>query len=250
MFTSYGVGYSALAPTEQQITAYGRKYVAGSATGCLIFHGSTDKAISPYKTPYGSGLPGTGLMEALAQRGIPSMSADWAGANPWGNDTAIARVGDGYSWFTSTSARAAQAKTGKVLLAGFSMGACNALNWATRNLPSVAAIVIGIPVVDMQHMHDDGIDATVMETAYGGLAAWQAALPTHDPINFASTFAGVPIAAWYGDPDTDGVIRPADVEAFAAAVGSSCVLHSLGSAPHNVNLIPSADMADFLAAHA
>lgn len=248
MVTSYGAGYSPSAPTERQLVAAGRRYRPASAIGCLIFHGSGDTALSPYKIPYGTGIIGTGLIEALARRGIPSMSADWARPNPWGNDTVIARAADGFTFLTSAAADFAQSAPDQVFVACFSEGATNGLNWVTRNLSKVKAIVLGIPGTDMQHLHDDGVAAASMEAAYGGLAAWQAALPTHSPINFAGNLSGIPAAAWYGKPDTDNVIRPADVEAFAAAHGN-CELHSLGAAGHNPNLIPADEMADFLGAH-
>lgn len=245
----YGAGYSASAATEKQLTAAAPEYLPATKRGCLVYHGAGGNALSPYSVPYGSGVPGTGLMQKLLDVGIPSMSADWA-SDSFGNDTAVNRSGDGFTFLTTAAAGHAQAASDKVLLAGFSMGALTALNWATRNLAKVAAIVLGLPLIDLEHAHDDGVAPVAMEAAYTNLAGLQAAYPTHSPINFAANLAGIPIGIWYGNPDTDNLIRPADVEAFAAAVGGSAVLHSLGSVPHNVNLISTTEMVDFLAPYA
>lgn len=250
MNADVGVGYSGAAPTEKQVRAAGRSYVPGTSRGCMVFHGAPDDARHPLTRPYGTGDPGTGLMQALADRGIPCLSADWGGINTWGNDASIARAGDGFTYLTTTAAGFAQAKSDKVVGAGFSMGAEVLLNWAVRNLSKVAALALGIPATNMDEMHDRGVSAAAMETAYGGSVGYEAALATHDPINFAASLAGIPIKIWYGNPDTDAVINPTAVEAFAAAVGSSCQLRSMGSIAHNANLIPTVEMADFLAQYA
>lgn len=248
MVGTAGAGYSATAPTEKYLTATHRTYVADTARGCMLFHGSTATYRYPLSVPYGTGAKGDALLGALTRRKVPVLSADFGGLSPWAKDTAITVAGEGFTFFTTSAARHAQVKADGVLLCGFSMGAANALNWAKANLSKVRAIALCIPVTDMADAYDNdrgpGLAAQIA-SAYTNEAGWLAAEPAKNPINFADDFAGIPVGIWYATDDA--AVPVATVTAFQAAVGASCEVHSLGTAGHTASAVPSSEVADFLA---
>lgn len=166
---------------------------------------------------------------AIADAGLPAASADLGGPTNWGNDAAVAAIDQLWALM--------QARWGvpadKVLLMAGSMGNLAAFNYLRANPAKVAAIASLLPAVDLAYFHDSNpegnADPAEIEAAYGGLAAYQAALPTHSP--FIHRAAGVPIRIW--SSSTDPLIPPATVNTFATAVGASkadlgAVGHSFG----------------------
>lgn len=247
MRSSYSVGLYATG--EGAFWASSRGYRPdGTIRGCLCFHGASDTALSPHFKPYGNG---PSVMQAIADVGFVALSCDNGGAAPWANDTSISRAGDAFTFLTATGSGKPGAKTDKCLVFAASMGAAIALNWAKSNLTKVAAMALCIPAVDMKDIYDNnrgpGLQASIA-TAYGGDAGWQAAEPTHNPKNFASSFAGIPIRCWYATDDP--AIAIATVSTFQGLVGSSCDTVSLGAVGHTPGAIPSADVISFLSQYA
>ena len=115
-------------------------------------------------------------------------------------------------------------------------------------MASVAAIALITPVVDVDDIHDNNRNgyAAEIEARYGGLAAFDAALPTHNPVAFAGQLAGIPIKVWISS--NDPVVIPATVDAFAA--GSGAAVASLGAVGHTAGALDGADVASFLLPHA
>ena len=66
---------------------------------------------------------------------------------------------------------------------GTSMGGLTALNWGWRNPDRVATMALSVPVLNLEAVGDEnpsGVGAALI-AAYGGQAAFDAALPTHGP---------------------------------------------------------------------
>lgn len=209
-----------------------------STRGCLYFwgHGNTAKTGR-------NALYWNGVQFDIAAAGIPLFTADFTGDH-WGNDASIATVA---SARTAMNAQLGP-RTDKVLLAGISMGALLALNWARQNLASVAAVALVTPAVSLQDIHDNnrGGYAAEIEAAYDGLAAYTAALPTHNPVEYAAELEGVPIEVWRSTTDT--ICTQATVDAFAATTGAE--VHSLGAVGHTAGALDGQDIANFLLEHA
>lgn len=165
---------------------------------------------------------------------IPVIASDMGGASTWGIDAVVTSGGavdDLIAWANNpatapdaivTGAPVFGTRTDKVALFGESMGCLNALGWAWRNPSKVAAIVLRAPVVALDAFHDrnSGTFGAIIESAYGGLSAYNAALPTHDPMQNLDLIRpfGHRIQLWAGTDDE--FIPPAEVQAFAELVGA------------------------------
>jgi pimeloyl-ACP methyl ester carboxylesterase len=181
-------------------------------------------------------------LQAIVDAGIPILGVDAGGPVAWGNDTAIARIGDGKTYLTGTVG----AKTDKVLLWAFSMAGLSMLNWARTNLASVAAIGLVCPAVDLADLHNNRGYGTEIDTAYGGSAAYAAALPTHSPVQFAASLT-VPCKVWYGL--SDPTVVPSTVQAFVAAYGGPITSVPVTGGVHTPFNAPAQDMADWMSAN-
>jgi predicted alpha/beta hydrolase family esterase len=181
--------------------------------------------------------PNNGVQSALADRGIASIGADFADGYTFGSDTGVTRVGQ-----LATYVSGIGAPSDKYLLYGASMGFCTLANWAWRNQSKVAAFAGVIPLCDLADVHDNNRDgfAAQIETAYGGLAAYQAAIGTHNPLTWASDLK-FPIKIWYSTDDPRTI--PSATLAFAAASGAQLV--SMGAIGHTA-VDRTGEVVDFL----
>ena len=223
-----GEAQAAILPRSRASTA------DGARPGAVYSHGATDKARWVAKHP---------AAWVAAGQGYPVLSRDFSGDH-WGNDTAIARMDQAAAYMTGTFG----AKVGKLVLVAHSMGGCHLLNWATRNPSQVAAVILSCPVLDLKNMHDANVSgyAASIETAYGGLAGYQAAATAHNPMDFAGTLAALPIRVYYST--NDPVCTPAQVSSFAGAAGSLCSSYSMSASGHTQEVVPPADVLSWMQA--
>lgn len=198
----------------------------GTHIGVMAIHGAGTSAILYRDTHWGQDV------RLFADEGYPVVSDDFGGFQTWGNDTAIAAADDAYDYLTGTLG--ALSGDDSVILYGISMGGCTALNWAVRNLSKVKAIVLIVPVVDLQDIHDNNRASfrSTIEAAYGSEAAFNAASPTHSPVEFGASLAGIPIRIWYGA--VDYICVPATQLQFKEIVGSSCSLIEMVDTSHEM----------------
>lgn len=174
---------------------------------------------------------------------------DLGSATNWGNDAALTAL----TAFKATVAGAgywSQARDSKVVLFGGSMGTVTALNWARANPTLVAAIVIGLPVVDAEDVraNNRGALQAPIEAAYTNNAGWQSARATHNPIEYAASLSAIPMKLWYASDDT--IALPANVLSFQALVGASCEVQSMGAVGHTFAYAMLAEeIAAYLAAY-
>lgn len=127
------------------------------------------------------------------------LSSDLGGNQTWGNSTAISRVGSAYNVIQAIPG----VSTGKVIVFGQSMGALSALNWARINKSKVCAIVLLIPVINLNDLAQSSQYGSNVNNAYGGYsdAAYGA---TNNPLICSRNgdFNGIPILLMYGVNDT------------------------------------------------
>lgn len=147
---------------------------------------------------------------------VVTFAPEWT----WGNDTAITRISDLWTYAQANHGFSAS----KVHLFGVSMGGPCVLNWAKANPTKVASIALCLPAVDIQDIEDNGRATTISvpapSTAFGNARPDNA----HTPARNAASFSGMPMKIWYSTNDT--VCVPSTVTTFAAGCGAT--LQSLG----------------------
>lgn len=242
--TSRGVGQYVAA--EAHTLAYGRLYKQdGSKRPLIYFTGGNGDDRDFLTTP----ASGSQIAPALADRGVPMISAAFGGTYEWGNDTAIARIGQAWTYVKAQLSP----KQDQFVGIGVSKGATALLNYARANPANVAALLLIVPAVDVSDIHDNnrGGNAAGIETAFGGAAGWASAAATHDPsLNLATHKSqSIPIKMLYGGGDT--VITPASVKHFADGTGAlasqiSPTTDHLTTAPA---IDPDADVWTFLGSY-
>lgn len=160
------------------------------------------------------------ILSEIASRGFTVLAADYGGGSTWGNDATITT----FDQVLNYAVTGLGVRSDRIVLAGESMGTLGALNVAWRNTNRVAAIWLNLPIVSLAHFHDDPTGfAGAIETAYGGFAGYTAALPTHDPGALLNENALIPVPMRLDYRYQDGLIRPADVTAYANYVGALAV---------------------------
>lgn len=168
----------------------------------------------------------------------------------FGNDTGVGYVEAAYDWLVTAkgpnNVTGAGARTDGVCLLGFSHGATNLLNWARINTSLVTSIALVCPAVDVEDVRANnrsGFQA-VIEAAWTNNATWQAARPTRNPVEFASTIASIPIKIWYGGADT--ITIPSTMTAFAAAHGNTELVNMGAGVTHDVTAVPDGAVSAYL----
>ena len=225
----------------------GPQYNPGTIRGVVVCHAHTHR-VATFVSPLNSRPEAWKFINEIA-RFYPTVVADQGGDN-WGNDAGIAGV-DGCVNFLSSASNPNPAASGKVLLVGVSMGFQVACAWARTHLSQVAAIAGILPSTSVADLYaNDAATKTVVDTAFGSAAAWTAAAPTRDPVQFASSL-NVPIKLFYSSGDQ--AATPARVLSFAnAAPNAEAVV--IGNITHDTEaaypLAFQAGLLDFLAEHA
>ena len=165
----------------------------------------------------------------LAHAGYPVLAPDLNGAGPFGNQGFLDAIDQAVAW----SAAEYGTRTDKVGIVGQSMGGL-ALTWCHQNPGRLAAAVFHLPVAQLAAFrvrNPVGLGGAV-ESAYGGTAGYNAALPVHDPMQNTAAFAPIAdrIRIWYSTTDT--VVIPAEVTGFATAAGIDAI--SIGAQGHTL----------------
>lgn len=206
----------------------------------ILVHGYLADALQWY-VPASSGT----TAPQIGGANLTAYGSDLGGPATWGNQAMIDAIDDQIAWGAATYGT----RTDKVALYAGSHGA-TALNWVWRNPSKLVACALTIPAVSLQGLHDRdpvglGIAASI-EAAYGGLAGYLAALPTHDPSHPNNTAQLAPLKdklrIWYST--NDNVIDPQWVTAFAAATGITAV--SVGAQGHSLGPTANQDVLDWL----
>lgn len=215
MITSQGKGqYAPSVATDKHVVIASRTYVPdGSRRPLLWCHSAGGDATEPVLAT-NNAIPHLQVLTDML--GCPLISFDAQGTT-WGNDNAQARMSDALAYLRSTWGAH---PTLPPLVIAISMGGMQALNWIRSN--AFAALALLYPATSLQAIHDGAggaaNGAATTEAAYGGsLAAFNAAVATHDPAANAAAYAGKPIKIWRSS--ADAVVGTANQDAFAAAAG-------------------------------
>lgn len=196
----------------------------------------------------GQGVPNTHWPDfrPIAALGYPVFGNDLRTIDGFGDPTTLANLDTLIAWAGSEFG----CRTDRYMLGGESKGAFAVLNNAWRNPNKIAALWVRGPGLNLAALHARnpfGFTAADIETSYGGLAAYTAALPTHDPshpnnIARMSTLAKrLRIDANTGEE----IVPPSEVATYAAAVGCDNVNWHAGGHAMIWNT-PTAEVADWL----
>jgi len=187
-------------------------------------------------------------LKMLADSGCVVVVADLGGTNTWGIDTVVHQTTGRIASLRTWAAGAPYfADVSRTCLIGDSMGGMNAILYHRLIPANVKCTVLRCPVVAADALHDrDAGFATLINTAYGSLANWDAAVPTKDPSHanqtaVIATFASK-VRAFYSTNDT--TVLPADVTSFAAATGVS--IRPMGAVGHSPTSVHARQQADFI----
>jgi predicted alpha/beta hydrolase family esterase len=217
-------------PAEDEVI-FADSQARGTVRGVINAHGYNAGA-QAYLTTY------RWYGQFVADGGFPTLAADFGGKSTWGNDTALGAMSAAVTWWTSGGGPV-PVKSDKVVLLGGSMGCLTVGLWAIANPSKVAAIVLVLPAIDLEDLHDNrylttpGDLAIPIEAAYGGSSGYLSALATKS-LNLpaqrtALKNTGIPIQVHYSS--NDPVAIPAVATDFATAVGAD--LHSVGALGHS-----------------
>lgn len=232
----HGKGYSAAAPAEEYTWALPQNFSADTSQRGIIFcHGYAANSTTPYF------VPATDNAITVAQEGRAVLFTDMDGVQHWGRTAARDRLTDSRTFMLSQ-----YSLNTKVDLYAISMGTLPCLRWARENPTLVNKIALFIPVLDLGYVHDNNVNGVTgsIESAYGGLSAYQAALSTVSPVlQSATAWSGIPIKVWRAT--NDPFIPMATADAWAASVGAT--VSSLGAVGHDYSAINSAEIAAWLA---
>ena len=175
-----------------------RSFVGAETRGVIFCHGSGENA--------GSTVDKTqtlDLCDRIARRATVHVGD--LGLQTWGNDTAIARIGDAY-----TSLHSTWGVTGPVVLVAGSMGFSGACAYALAHPDNVLAIAGIIPLTDITDIMTRGPGAEI-NAAYGGVYDDAVNGPTHNPVRMAlPTY--MPIHIWTAPADP--ITPPATADEF------------------------------------
>lgn len=200
--SSYGVK-----GTETCATLVNRLYTPGKR-GVVVLHGRGGRSHSWVTAPVAA-------IDALAGAGYPVIIPD-LGGDLWDAGVAQQRVTDAVTYLQGTLG----AKSGTVLLFGYSMGSLTAVNWARANPTQAAAVAVAAPIslADIHNGDRSGYAAEI-EAAYGGAAAYAAAASAHDPRQNGTL--ATPCKVWSSDADT--LVTSAEAASYVSALGASQV---------------------------
>lgn len=219
--TTYTVTEDTGTTSNGQAYSYAQPDAGPGWMGVVVIHGILQTGASNFTDPVAGPV-----IRRLAQLGFPVVSGDmFNDPAPYGG------AGDGWGNTLSESCLAdlidvlhddLGADPGPVALFGISAGGPPALVYAANHPDDVACFAGIAPVVHTAHTHADqaGLAASMNAAFNGGNAgdstAWTAALPAHNPTAITDDIEGLRARIWYGD--SDDIVLPADVEAFAAAI--------------------------------
>jgi pimeloyl-ACP methyl ester carboxylesterase len=161
-----------------------------------VFTGRTTPTTGAVPVIYCHGVLGTGTdaawldntiagddLRPIAAWGHPVFVPNLGGASTWGNQTSIDAVTSILTW----AATAYGTRTDYVALAGESMGALTALNWAIQNPAKVAALWLRVPCLGLEWTRNNvGLFTGLIDSAYGGSVS-QAEYDTYDPMRNTDT---------------------------------------------------------------
>lgn len=188
----------------------------------------------------GPNIVGAGFAKRLAMLGYPVISGDFGdtptqalrtdGPGWWGNDAGIAKM-ELHRTFLQNQLGA---KPGKVGILYGSHGGAGAYAYAAAHPGNVYCIAGVIGTVDVEDIRANnrgaggGYQASI-ESRYTNNAGWQAARPTHNPVEVAASLT-IPQLDYYSDDDP--ICTLASHQALGTAAGANITQISMGNSGH------------------
>lgn len=238
MRKSYGIGHYSVDANEAAASLEPRLYKRdGTVHGAIYCHGHSALTHASLSLLY-NGLFLGDVGFTVAGSGRPVFMGDFQD-NSWGNDACVSTMLKAWEWMDDELGCASDG----VYLMGGSMGmlsACNFAHWVLGGfsiagftapdieIKAIAGIIPQTDYEDVRARNYSGYAAEIV-AAYGGQAAYDAARPTHNPIEYAAALSSIPIKLWYSSDDP--ACPPAIVEDFADQTGAE--LESLGAIGHS-----------------
>lgn len=232
-----------VAANRDAILMRDRDNLVANATPVIYCHHATGTARTPLPSAaFSAGTVTDKSLAVMAERltvlGHPVAASDQVSPTSWGVDAAQAEVTQLLIMLNQKFGT----NPNRVLLLGDSMGTVLALNWARANPTKVAAIALLLPIPDLAYAHSDpqgNVLSTAINTAYGSLAAYQAAEPTHNPSRFPAAYKDMHIRFFSCSDDPVGSAQ--EVNDFVAEVqaqgGSGSIAHqSMGAHGHTIDV--------------
>lgn len=208
--------------------------------GVIFCHGAGGSALNALHL---TGIPRQAeIVRTVADEGYTVLAGDFGGAQTWGNDTSLTRVGQAVTHLTALSG----VNTGKVHLIGISMGGLVALNYAKANPTLVSSVTALIPTIDLKHVYDEDVQssAALIDTAYGGTYVDDDQKADHNPHHWGPLEASfVPTRIWHASDDEWCPL--ASYTDFAATPNTT--LTNVGALGHSDDAISAAPLNDILA---
>jgi hypothetical protein len=178
------------------------------------------------------------IFEGLADYDRPVFSAQFGGADQWGNSTALDRISK--AW---TKAQAVlSTRTDKFIGIGISKGGTALLNDYVLNPTRYQALALFVPAVDIQDVFDNnrGGNQAAINTAHAGRPS-----NANNPAAHPTSYANVPITIWAA---SDDIVTPiATMKNFASASNAS--LKDMGAVGHTAANVPIDEVLRFLGPH-
>lgn len=212
-----------VAGTDDALAYFPRTSNGSGRVPVIYCHGFSGSATA---APYSDSTEAADDLRSIAAMGYPVFVPDLAGASTWGNDASIAAFGT----TVTNLGTALGTRTDKVALAAESMGALVALNWAWRNPAKVAAIMLRVPVVNLEgfRARNVGVFGGAIHAAYGGSGPYATALPDHDPshANQLATLRTLARRTRVWHTASDEYVTPTEVATWCSAVGCERTMYA------------------------
>lgn len=218
-------GYSATSPTDGALLFRRKGQADGVGPAVVAIHGHGADSLTWIDSE--STLAPGRFCRYLAEEGYRVIAIDDGGGTTWGDQASVDRIADAVAWMQAARGAgmasylsSGGAKSGKVGLMGWSMGAMAVLNYLKRNKPKVGAAWLWAPVTDLDWARAQAAWTAEVDAAFGGNYALNA--PGYKVADEPATFRGVaPIKLAHAADDA--TVPQSKSTSFVAAVNDPLV---------------------------
>lgn len=221
-------GYAAGFPNEGSLFLSRKDQPSGQGVGVICLHGRGGDCLQ--YTPYYNTLAVGYFTNLLALEGYKVLAIDDMGGTDWGSQDSTARINDAIAYLQGTLG----AKSGKVLLMGWSMGGVAALNWIDQNPSKHLASWLWCPCTDLEWARSQPAWTAEIDAAY----STEGTRAGNSPVATPNNYQGVgPIKIAHAQDDA--TVPYSQSQAFVAAVNDPNVTLRTINAGGHTNLFSS-----------
>lgn len=233
--------YSIAEPNDEAVLMRAAAGPSTGQAGVLVCHAAGQRADEQSESgwwPVPMALARSGRFVCLAcdlgngteTRGLAS------GPQSWGSDHAVGQLSEARELLRDPRVRASGEE---VVVAATSMGALVALNWVRRRPQSVAAVLLGCPVLDLEavYWNDKGGLRDYVAAAHGirptaDPESVSRILGDRSPVQFAADLEGVPMRLYASSDDPIGSDTERCVDWVKTVGGDAASVIDLGATGH------------------